>query len=86
MRYDLKIPITSLGKGQQKLTLLNGSHAIFEVILDVCIDGTADVGVWRTKTDLLAKSEVPTPQGGTADFTLTVLIDVLEIRKEPLRK
>jgi hypothetical protein len=81
LRYTVKVPLTSFGQGKQKLSVKEGSSATFEVTQDVCIDGTSDAGVLRSKAELTAKGTLPTPQGD-GDLTLTVVREVQETRKE----
>jgi hypothetical protein len=85
LRYTVKVPLTSFGQGKLKMTVKDGSTATFEVRQDVCIDGTSDAGVVRSKTELTAKGMVPTPQGD-GELTLTVLREVQETRKDVPKK
>jgi hypothetical protein len=85
LRYTVKVPLRSFGQGTAKLNLKAGSSATFDVTQDVCIDGTADTGVLRTKTELSAKGTLPTPQGD-GDLTLTILRETQETRKEVPKK
>jgi hypothetical protein len=81
LRYAVKVPLTSFGQGKQKMSVKDGSSASYEVTQDVCIDSTADSGVVRSKMELSAKGTVPTPQGD-GDFTVTMLHEVQETRKD----
>jgi hypothetical protein len=86
MHYLLKTPLLTLGKDKEKLELLDGSYANFDVSLDVCIDGSMLSEVRGVKKELQAKARVPLPTGGTGDWTLTVTSEVREVRKELAKK
>jgi hypothetical protein len=84
MKFAVKIPLTAFGK-DKKLNLTDGSVATFDVTMDRCIDGSANTGTVKNKSEFVAKATVPTPQGD-GDFTLTVTRDEQETRKELPKK
>jgi hypothetical protein len=68
------------------LDLLDGSFATFDVLAELCIDGSANIETRRIKNDLLGKARVPLPAGARGDLTLTVSSELREVRKELPKK
>ncbi len=86
LKLVLTLPIKSLGKGDMKIVAAQGSVAVAEMNMDVCIDGTSNTAAIKGGMKLDAKGSIADPQGGKLSVTMSVQTKSEETRKELPKK
>jgi hypothetical protein len=82
MKFKMEMPVMTIGKGNQQLKFTAGAKIVLDLILDVCIDGTAETGSTKMKMNMTGTADV----GGGALATLNVTVDATQSQEETAKK
>jgi hypothetical protein len=69
MKFHMEFIVQTLGKGDGQLTFAPGTKMVVEINLDACIDGSAQVGVMRSKMSMSGNATLATGQSAMIDIS-----------------
>ena len=84
MEYRLEVPIKALGKGTGQVKFLDGAKISIDMSMDMCIDGTLEVGTMRSRISTAGNATLPKVPGAIA--TLNIVNDLVQIHAAPAKK